>query len=218
VKYLSIFLNAILLVAVIILFILHFSGKNTGTGDSTTQVSDTTMPEKITIVYINEDSLLENYDFFKELATGLENKRKNLETDYTSKAQGLQTEISNFQRNAGNMTISQARAVEEDLMRKQQNLLKYQETLAQDMLKEEADVNRRLYDRVSEYLKEYAQQNGYTVVLNYKPGSSLLYGHQAMDVTKEVVQGLNADYTDSKSNDTVSKEPEKAETDSTSTR
>jgi outer membrane protein len=218
VKYLSIFLNVILLVAVIILFILHFSGENGRTGDPTTQVSDTTMPEKITIVYINEDSLLENYDYFKELASGLENKRKNLESDYTSKAQGLQTEIANFQRNAGNMTISQARAVEEDLMRKQQNLLKYQETLAQDMMKEEADVNRRLYDRVSDYLEDYAQQNGYTVVLNYKPGSSLLYGHKAMDVTKEVVQGLNVEYKDSKSKEAVNKGSEKTAADSTSTQ
>lgn len=218
VKYFSIILNLLLLVAVIILFVLHFSSKNISAGDTAVQAADSTMPEKVAIVYINEDSLLENYAYFKELAANLEEKRTSLESDYTSKAQGLQTEINNFQRNAGNMTMSQARAVEEDLMRKQQNLLRYQETLTQDMMKEEAEVNRKLYERVSDYLKDYAQRNGYTVVLNYKPGSVLLYGHETMDVTKEVVKGLNESYDESKNAGTSKKTGTKTASDTTSTK
>ncbi len=215
-KYFSIILNLIVLVAVIVLFVLHFSDNKAVTSDPVMQVSDTIMPEKVVIVYINEDSLLENYEYFKELAANLEKKRKNLESDYTSKAQGLQTEISNYQRNARNMTMSQAQAVEEDLVRKQQNLLRYQETLSQDMMKEEAEVNKQLYERVSDYLKDYAQENGYTVVLNYKPGSVLLYGHQAMDVTKDVVQGLNEAFQDSKNAGTPKKESPTPASDTTS--
>ncbi|MBS0000698.1 MAG: OmpH family outer membrane protein [Cyclobacteriaceae bacterium] len=217
-KYFSIVLNLVLLAAVIILFVLHFSGNKPSSADPEILASDTTMPEKISIVYINEDSLLENYVYFKELAASLESKRKNLETDYTSKAQGLQTEIANFQQNAGNMTMSQARAVEEDLVRKQQNLMRYQETLAQDMMKEESDVNLKLFQKVSEYVEGYAMDNGYTVVLNYKPGSVLLYGHQAMDVTEEVVDGLNAAYEESKNTATAKKPAEKAKTDTTAVK
>ena len=205
-KYFSIILNLILLAAVVVLYVLHFSGKPSSAAGTESIATDSTMPDKVNIVYINEDSLLENYAYFKELAASLDSKRKSLETDYTSKAQGLQTEISNFQRNAGNMTMSQARAVEEDLMRKQQNLLRYQETLSQDMMKQEADVNQKLYQKVSDYVSDYARKNGYTVVLNYKPGSGLLYGHKAMDVTEEVVDGLNKAYEDSKTAD-ASKKP-----------
>jgi outer membrane protein len=218
VKYFSIILNLFLLAAVIILFVLHFSSNKTTPDNAAVQAADSTMPEKVAIVYINEDSLLENYAYFKELAANLDEKRKSLESDYTSKAQGLQTEINNFQRNAGNMTMSQARAVEEDLMRKQQNLLRYQETLTQDMMKEEAEVNRKLYERVSDYLKDYALKNGYTVVLNYKPGSVLLYGHEAMDVTKEVVKGLNDAFDETKNAGTSKKPDAKAKNDTTSTK
>jgi outer membrane protein len=216
VKYFSIILNLILLAAVIVLFVLHFSGKKSEAGNPGVQVADSTLPEKVVIVYINEDSLLENYGYFKELASNLEEKRKSLESDYTSKAQGLQTEINNFQRNAGNMTMSQAQAVQEDLRRKQQNLMRYQETLTQDMMKEESEVNRKLYDRVSDYLKDYAKKNGYTVILNYKPGSVLLYGHETMDVTKEVVRGLNQAFEESKNTGNAKKEPSRAASDSTS--
>lgn len=215
-KYFSIILNLILLAAVVVLFVLYFSGENASRDQQDVTAANTTLPENINIVYINEDSLLENYGYFKELAATLEDKRKSIETDYSSRAQGLQTEISNFQRNAGNMTISQARAVEEDLMRKQQNLLKYQETLSQDMMKEEAEVNRKLYQKVSDFVSEYAKKNGYTVVLNYKPGSVLLYGHQGMDVTSEVVEGLNKAYEESKNTATAKKPATKAVQDTTS--
>jgi outer membrane protein len=220
VKYFSIILNLILLTAVVVLFILFFSEKNSSSAGPGAEgmASDTIMPGKVSIVYINEDSLLENYAYFKELAANLESKRKNLETDYTSKAQGLQTEISNFQRNAGNMTMSQARAVEEDLVRKQQNLMRYQETLAQDMMKEETDVNQKLYQKVTEYVSGYARENGYTVVLNYKPGSVLLYGHKGMDVTGKVVDGLNKAYKESKNTATAKKPAEKTAADTTAVK
>lgn len=199
-KNLSIILNFVLLAAVILLYFLYFTGKNPHLENKEALTGDSTInkPGNLTIVYVNEDSLLNNYKYFKELADNLENKRTKLEADYKSRAQGLQTEINNYKQNAGNLTISQARAVEEDLMRKQQNLMQYQETLQQNLMKEEADVNQKLFEKVTSFLNDYATEKGYTLVLNYKPGNALLYGQNAMDVTNEVVAGLNADYDASK--------------------
>lgn len=186
--------------AVAILYYLQLTEVDVTPDTSETAiVSDTTMPEEVTIAYIHEDSLLANYTYFKDLASGLEKKRQQMEEDYTSRAQGLQTEIQNFQQTAGNMTLNQARAVEEDLMRKQQNLVKYQERLAQDMMNEESRVNQQLYKRVTDFMKEYADRKGFTVVLNYRPGSVMLYGHPGMNVTQEVLQGLNEEYAASMS-------------------
>ncbi len=193
-KNLSLILNIILFVAVGILYYLQLTGIEVKPEETPVTASDSIMPEKVTIAYINEDSLLENYAYFQELASDLEEKRKNMEANYTSRAQGLQSEIENFQRSAGNMTINQARAVEEDLVRKQQNLRQYQETLSQDMMNEESRVNKQLYDRVTAFVEDYANREGITVVLNYRPGSVLLYGHPGMNVTQEVVEGLNREY------------------------
>jgi len=184
----------VLFVAVIVLYVLHFTGGKSVSSDSEDSTPGAGEISTSSIVYINEDSLLSKYDFFKIELARLEGKRAQSEQDYTNRASGLQAEIENFQRTASNMTINQARAIEEDLMRKQQNLMKYQETLTQDLMQEENRLNQLLYDRVSGFLKGYAAENNYRIVFTFRRGNALMYAEDGMDITREVIIKLNEAY------------------------
>jgi outer membrane protein len=190
---LSIVLNVVLAVAVIVLYILHFSGKS-GSGETGSSVSGSVNPKNLAIAYVNSDSLLKNYDFFKELEKQLITKRDKLNSEYQNRAEGLQREIANFQSTAGNMTISQAKAVEEDLRKKQQNLMMYQDQLSQQLMGEEAKLNSQLYDKVSEFLGEYGRNKNLQIVLTYTKGSGVLYANDSLDITKQIIVGLNDAY------------------------
>ena len=158
-KNLSIILNVVLLVAVLVLYVLFFKSQN-----NTSESAEAMGPSiPLNIAYINSDTLLKNYEFSKVAADELENKKDELQAEYENRARGLQTEIQNFQRNAQNMTIAQARAVEEDLTKKQQNLLRYQETLTQTLMQEEAKISNDLYDKVADYLHEYGKANNFQI-------------------------------------------------------
>lgn len=190
-KNLSIILNVVLLVAVLVLYFLHFSTQD-NSQESTP--SDTPDPMPLSIAYINSDTLLENYEYSKVAADELENKKDELQAEYENRARGLQTEIQNFQRNAQNMTIAQARAIEEDLTKKQQNLMRYQETLTQTLVQEEAKISNELYDKVAAYLRDYGIANNFQLVLTYQKGSGVLYANDSLDITRKVVDGLNDAY------------------------
>jgi len=200
VKNLSLLINVVLAIAVAVLFYLVLGSGQPSTPDETSAMSE--VGEKISgdisIVYVNSDTLLGKYEYFKDLTTDLEGKRAKLETEYRNRAEGLQQEIENFQRNAQNMTINQAKAREEDLMLKQQNLYQYQQTLGQQFAQEEAKLNESLYNRVSEYLTEFSGANKYHLVLTYTKGSGVLFADDRLDITDEVVKGLNLKYLQSK--------------------
>ncbi len=117
-----------------------------------------------------------------------------MESEYRNRAQGLQNEIAAYQRNVSSMTLGQVRATEEDLGKKQQNLQLYQQTLGQQLMEEEAKLNRELYDRITTFLKKYGEEQGLQVVLKFDPTSDLLYAGEALDISKQVIDGLNADY------------------------
>ena len=190
-KNLPIILNAVLFIAVLVLFFLHFSTHgNTEEEPATTQSAQ--FP--LNIAYINSDTLLKNYEFSKVAADELEGKKDELQAEYENRARGLQTEIQNFQRNAQNMTIAQARAIEEDLTKKQQNLLRYQETLTQTLMQEEAKVSNDLYDKVANYLRDYGKAHNFQLVLTYQKGSGVLYANDSLNITEEVISGLNEAY------------------------
>jgi outer membrane protein len=194
VKNLSLVLNVILLIAVGVLYVLHFTGGEKNEAITEVQASVGTSSALRQLAYVNSDSLLQNYDYFKDKANELEAKRAKLEAEYTNRAQGLQNEINDFQRNVQNMTMAQARAVEENLTQKQQNLIRYQQTLQQELMNDENLVNNELYDNVANYLEEYGRKNNLQLVLTYTKGSGVLYANDSLDITQEVIVGLNAEY------------------------
>jgi outer membrane protein len=193
-KNLSLILNGILLVAVAILFYLHFSGKPSGS--STTGVSG--LAGDLKVAFVNADSLVKNYDMVKDNRTVLEAKSKKLEQDYRNRAQGLQNEITNYQRNVNSLTIGQARAVEEDLAKKQQNLQLYEQSLTQELMNDEGKLKEDLYNRVTAYLKKYGDEKGIHVIFKVDASSDVLYGNIGLDITPDVVAALNQEYKQEK--------------------
>lgn len=187
-KNLSLLLNAVLIVAVIILYVLHF------TAPDQPKASVAGSAAELKIAYINSDSVLKHYDYLKAAQAKFEEKGKKLEQDMKNRAQSLQTEIESYQRNVNNMTIGQAKAVEEDLGKKQQNFELYRERVSQELIGEQDKINQELYQKVTDFLKEYGTANGLQVVLKYSNTSDVLFGAEPLDISKQVVEGLNEAY------------------------
>jgi outer membrane protein len=194
-KNLSLVLNIVLLVAVIVLYVLFFSGSKTA---STYSPSDTTA-STAKIAYILTDSVLDNYEYLAASKNVLEEKTKKLQQEYRNRAMGLQSEIAAYQRNRNSLTLGQDQAMQEDLGKKQQNLQMYEQTLSQQLMGEEQKLMKELYDRLTAYCKQYGQQRGLQVILKYDQSSDVLYGSGGIDITKDVIGGLNEAYRNEKS-------------------
>ena len=102
-KNTSLVINIVLGIAVIVLYILHFMG-NSSSSPVSESGSEFNGKDGLSIAYVNSDSLLKNYDYFKELEKQFNEKRDKLNAEYQNRGMGLQREIENFQATAGNMT------------------------------------------------------------------------------------------------------------------
>ena len=187
-KNLSLILNGILILAVAFLYYNEFTDSDDGEADD--DITNTVV-SNLSIAYVNSDTLFANYNYYEEVSTMLDAKRTQLQQEYSRRAEGLQKQIEDYQRTQTNLTIAQARAVEEDLGRKRQNLLQYQETISQDMMREESAITQDLYEKVASFLKTYGDENNLQVVLTYSPGSGVLYANDELDITSAVILGLN---------------------------
>ncbi len=189
-KNLPLILNVVLLVAVGVLYYLHFAPKKSASSDTTSSFDI----GELKLAYINSDSVLSKYEYLKASAEILEAKSKKVEQDYINRAQSLQKEIEAYQRNVNNMTVGQVRAVEEDLGKKQQNLQLYEQSIRQELMNDQSKLNRELYDRITVFLQKYGKERGLHLVLKFDTTSDVLYGVDALDITQDVITGLNADY------------------------
>ncbi|HMP99457.1 MAG TPA: OmpH family outer membrane protein [Cyclobacteriaceae bacterium] len=216
-KNLSLILNLVLLAAVSVLFYLHFGARSVVTDKKeVAEIAASTVQYQM--AFINSDSVLRNYDYFNTIRKQLEDKTRKYDQEFRNRAQGLQNEMTNYQRNAQNLTIGQARAVEEDLMKKEQNLRLYQESLTQDLMAEEAKMNQELYKRITDFLKEFGQERGLQIVFKYDTSSDVLYAGEGLDITNEVIAGLNETYKREKEGISKPAAKSAAKPDTTSTK
>jgi outer membrane protein len=55
-------------------------------------------------------------------------------------------------------------------------------------------MNAQLFDSVSNYIKEYNTPEKYQLVLGHSLTSNILYGSLQLEITNEILNGLNQRY------------------------
>lgn len=192
-KNLSFILNGVLAIAVAVLFYLHFTGTTASSTEVTVNTDGKSSDESI--AYVNSDSLLNNFNFYKELKSTADTKRSKVEKELVAKKTAFQQEVMNYQQSAPSMTDMQRQTTEQRLGKQQQDLALYEQKQTELIMKEEEKATNELYGKISDYLKVYSKQKGVKVVLAYTKGSGILYAHDQLDITGDVIKGLNKEYS-----------------------
>ncbi|MHC2993465.1 outer membrane chaperone Skp, partial [Pontibacter sp. HJ8] len=144
------------------------------------------------IVYINSDSLLSKYEYFKDVRTRFQSKTQKAEKDLQARASAFEKEVQQYQRTGGNMSMEQRASTEQKLAQKQQQLQQQSQTTGNQLATEESEEMKKIYDRVEAYLQKLSGEKGYKMVLTYSRGNSaILFGDSTLDITEEVLSGLN---------------------------
>jgi|SRR5579872_5429202 len=166
------------------------------TADQSAQVSSTG-PTKI--VFINQDTLMLKYNYAKDMRTRLEDKGKSAQNDVGSRQQAVQRDIAEYQRGANTMSADQRASTEQRLQREGQEFQQYQQNATAQFQGETSDENKKLYDKVYAFAKQYAKDNGYKLVLTFQTGNTnLLYADPSLDVTPDFLKKINDAYTKDK--------------------
>ena len=138
---------------------------------------------------LKELNSYEAFKYFKEMNARLETKSKKAEADLKDKGSAFQREVAAYQQGANTMSADQRQKTEERLAKKQQELQGFQQNAGASLQNEQATESEKLYDKVADYLKDYAKKNGYKMVLTYsKANPTILFADESLDVTNEVIK------------------------------
>lgn len=188
-------INGVLVIAVAVLFYLHFSSAKGK--DEISLTTDTTVvnAKGKAVVYINTDSLMAQYDFSKKIQADIAVKKDAMENTIKAKQNAFNNKLNEYKNKAEYLTPTERAKVEDDLGRMQidgeNTSIELQGKLQNDV----ALLNEQLFDKVEAFLKDYAKANGHVYILQYTRGiSPILYGDSNLDITKDVVNKLNALY------------------------
>ena len=199
-KRLPLILNIVLAVAVVALYVLYFTGIGSPKKKSTFEGLPAGSANGGSIFYVQIDSVLSHFDMATDLSGELQSKFTASQTEFENKQKAYQNEVNDYQYKAqrGLMTRSEAQTAEQELYAKQQNLAKLQQDLSQDLQEKQTVMNRQVINAIMEYLKNNSSQLNYKYVLGTSFGGNILYANDSLDITKNIITGLNENYQETK--------------------
>lgn len=209
-KNISLALNAVMAVAIIILFYLQLSDKpaenisETAKHEEVPTVSD--VEEMITndsavskIGYINVDSLQMKYKLYDELKAQLEKKEKSYDAQLTAKSKEFQKKIEDFRKKAPNMTQFEGELKQKELAEEEEKLYQMRDDYAQRFEKEMIELNTQLYKSIKDYIKQHNELTKYDIIIGESQTRNFVLDfNKNIDITSDVVDGLNKKYNENK--------------------
>ena len=144
------------------------------------------------IAYVYMDTILQGYDYYFQLEREMKDLTDKAEKELEQKGVALQQRMATLQDKAqrGLMTRSEAQKEQENLAQEQTKYMQLQETHRQQLMEEEQVRTRKVMASIQDYIAVYNQTAGYDYILSV----GILYGAPQLNITQEVLNGLNADY------------------------
>jgi outer membrane protein len=188
-------LNLVMLVGIIILYILHFSGSGSQ-GSSISGAVEKASKGNISVAFVNNDSILSNYELVKKMRADLEAKGRRLEGEVAAKQKAFEKDAAYFQEQVAKKAISEQSAQEiyGQLQQNQQKIYELRDRYAAELQQSEMDMNVSLLDSVMNFLNRYNEKYKFDYILGFTKGGNILYANDTLDVTGDVLKELNLEY------------------------
>ena len=159
------------------------------------------------IVFFNIDKVVESYDMANDLRSVVETKVSGIQSEIDRRGNKLQKDANDFQNkmDKGLLTTSVANAQYQKLQQQQNDYQQYVVRKQQEMQEEQSVMLNQIMDAISEYVKEYNATKQYALVLATSGdllATPVVTGSASLDITDDILNGLNAAYVKTKAAET----------------
>ncbi len=192
-KSTSIVLNIILLIAVSVLYYLHFASHTPSVTQATNATNKITSANNPKIAYFEMDSLENQYGYIKEIRNELKNKQIDMNAELTKLRKSYESRIAQLQEKASTMSQTEGEAAQREVAQMHQNVAAKEQSLNQSFQEETYKKMQTVSKQIEDFLKQYNKGKGYAYIITSQPGL-IYYKDPTYNVTKDLVDGLNAQY------------------------
>ena len=195
-KKISLWLNVVLILAVAGIYFLHFYENKTTKSEVSEEGAVQEIDRDYAIAYVNIDTLVRNYDLFVDKMDELTQKRNESEAELQIQSRTFEKEVRDFQDKVtkGLITRAKAQMLQQELAQKEQQLYAMRDNLAMQLSEEEQVMYRQVLNEVMNYLEEYNTEYNYKYIFSNTFGGQLLYTDKSLNITSDVLIGLNEKY------------------------
>ena len=187
--------NAVLLLGLIGIYVLHF----TSAPKSKVNTEATAPLQKeggLTVAYVNTDTLLAKYQYAIDMEQELLAYKDQMERSGRQQMEQFQKDYENYLKTGSTMTLTQQQAKEEELKKRAEKMQTLEQELTAKIMERQMSENTKLLNAIFAFVREYnAANQQFDIILRQTFNDSpTLYLNPSMDITQEIIDGLNEEY------------------------
>ena len=214
-KQTPLILSIIALVASVVFGVLSLTSNGGGKKVSPAAKGDSTAVAG-SIVYFNIDEIMDGYDMANDLRSVVENKIQGIQAEIDRRGNKLQKDVNTFQdKLSKNLLLpSVAESQQRKLQQQQADYQNFVLTKQNEMAEEQTVMMNQILDAIKTYVDEYNIDRQYSMILATQGAvlpAPVVVGDDVLDITDEILQGLNDEYVKSKDKGEVAEEPAEEE-------
>lgn len=147
------------------------------------------------IAYVDSAKLLNGYQAMVEARKVYAAKSQQWQANIDTLSTDVQRAIRDYERKSISMTLKERELATQLLHKKQQELVNYQRSIQQSAQQEDTKSTQQVLTQVNAFLTRYGQAHDYELILIAAPSGTIAYAKPGLDLTEEVIQALNQDYS-----------------------
>ena len=157
----------------------------------------------LNVAYFNIDEVLSGYQMAIDLNANLEKKFKSISDDLNRRGNKLENEQKEIadKLNKGLVTRSTAEVQINKWQEKYASLQQLSQQKSNEFAEEQQVNANQVLDAISSFVKKYNEEKGYSLIFSTTGGllsQPIVDAEPGMDVTTDIIEGLNKEYQASK--------------------
>lgn len=147
------------------------------------------------VVYVDSAKLLNDYKGMQDARAAYQQKAVTWKANIDTLTNEVKQQIFQYEKESPKMTAKERQLSQELIRTKQNQLAQYQNALNTQAQQEDQKMTGEVVSQINAYLKKYGEAKGYRIILAATEYGNLAYADETLDITEEVLEGLNKEYT-----------------------
>jgi outer membrane protein len=147
------------------------------------------------IVYVDSNQLINNFKGMQNARKVYQQKAVTWKANIDTLSAEVQRQIVDYEKQSGKMSVKERQLSEELIRTKQKQLMDYQQAMNAQAQQEDSKMTGEVIVQINSFIKKYGEEKGYTIVMAATEFGNIAYAKEGLDITDEVLEGLNKEYS-----------------------
>lgn len=146
------------------------------------------------VVYVDSGKLINEYQGMIDARQAYQQKAATWKANVDTLTAEVQNQILAYEKSSAKMSAKERELSQELIRSRQQQLYQYQEAMNNQAQNEDSKMTADVLAQINAYVKQYGESHGYKIILAATSYGNLAYADPDLDITAEVLEGLNKQY------------------------